>query len=209
MECGEGSLAVCIQKYSTTVIGVDLSADMVEKSRRKGLEAYVISATDLAFHKEFDAVFSNAVLHWVKDASLVINQVAKVLKPNGRFVGEFGGAGNIQILCEAMESIFKRNSTYGAFNDPWFFPTTGEYKKLLEENGFLVQEIELIKRPTPIGDIKEWLDIFANGIMKDIPTESKESFKNEVEKLLRPKLYNQKDGWIADYVRIRFRAIKV
>jgi trans-aconitate methyltransferase len=67
LECGEGSLAVCIQKYSTTVIGVDLSADMVEKSRRKGLEAYVISATDLAFHKEFDAVFSNAVLHWVKD----------------------------------------------------------------------------------------------------------------------------------------------
>jgi len=206
--CGEGSLALEIQKYGSRVIGVDLSADMINKAKFKGVEAYQMEATALAFSKEFDAVFSNAVLHWVKDAPLAIAQVEKVLKPKGRFVGEFGGVGNIQALREAIKRVFKRHKEYGEFDDPWFFPTTEEYTTLLQDRGFKVKQIELIVRPTSIGDIKEWLEIFANGIMQNIPRDAKESFKNEVEELLKEKLYTQKDGWIVDYVRLQFVAIK-
>jgi len=206
--CGEGSLAQEIQKYKTKVIGVDLSADMVAKAKDKGIESYIMSATHLNFEEEFDAVFSNAMLHWVKDAPLAITEVNKVLKKEGRFVAEFGGYGNILALRKAMSVVFKRHKEYGEFTDPWFFPTKEIYQELLEKNGFNVQQIELIKRPTPVADIKEWLNIFANGIMKNVPKNSKKSFKNEVEELLKPELYTQENGWVVDYVRVRFSAIK-
>ncbi len=206
--CGDGTLALEIQKHGAQLIGVDLSADMVEKSRNKGVEAYVMGATELVFQDEFDAVFSNAVLHWVQDARLAIENVKQVLKGNGRFVGEFGGYGNIQALREAMQTVFDRHPEYGRFQDPWFFPTKEEYKECLQQSGFSVKSIEIIKRPTPIGDIQEWLDIFANGIMKNVPTSQRTRFKNEVEKILRPKLFTPKDGWVVDYVRLRFEAQK-
>ena len=202
--CGDGTLSMEIQKYGSQVIGIDLSADMVEKSKKKGVDAFVMSATQLTFYDEFDTVFSNAVLHWVTDASLVIKNVKQVLKADGRFIGEFGGYGNIKNLQEAMQTVFERHPEYGEFPNPWFFPKKEEYAKLLEKDGFCVKYIEIIERPTPIGDIKKWLDIFANGIMKDVPISKKESFKEEVESILKPKLFTQKDGWVMDYVRLRF-----
>ena len=206
--CGEGSLSLEIQKYDSQVIGVDTSEDMVTKSKEKGIEAYVMSATKLAFSEEFDAVFSNAVLHWIDDAKGVIQQISRVLKPSGRFVGEFGGDGNIQTLLSAIEEVFNRHPEFGAYKSLWFFPTPQKYKELLEENGFSVGYIKLIKRPTPVNDIKEWLEIFANGMMQSVPEESKESFKSEVQDILKEKLYTAKDGWVVDYVRLRFYAKK-
>ena len=206
--CGDGTLSLEIQKYGAEVIGVDLSADMVEKSQLKGVEASLMSATELTFSDAFDAVFSNAVLHWVDDASLAIANVNQALKINGRFVGEFGGYGNIESLQEAIQTVFERHREYGEFQNPWYLPKKEEYAKLLQEGGFCVQYIEIIKRPTPIGDIKEWLDIFANGIMQNVPTSKKESFKKEVESILKPKLFTPQDGWVLDYVRLRFKAQK-
>ena len=207
--CGDGTLSLEIQKkYGSQVIAVDLSPDMVAKSTKKGVEASVMSATQLEFYNEFDAVFSNAVLHWVTDASLAIKNVKQALKADGKFIGEFGGYGNIQSLQEAMKTVFERHPEYEEFLNPWFFPKKEEYAKLLEENGFHVHYIEIIERPTPIGDIKEWLDIFANGIMQNVPTSKKESFKKEVENILKPKLFTQENGWVVDYVRLRFAAQK-
>ncbi len=206
--CGDGTLSVEIQKYGSQVIAVDLSPDMVAKSKKKGLKASVMSATQLEFYNEFDAVFSNAVLHWIQDASLVIKNIKQVLKPNGRFIGEFGGYGNIKSLQEAMQIVFEKHPEYGEFPNSWFFPKKEEYTELLEQDGFSVHYMKTFKRPTPIGDIKEWLDIFANGIMKDVPTSKKESFKKEVETILKPKLFTPQDGWVVDYVRLRFVAQK-
>ena len=206
--CGDGTLSVEIQKYESQVIAVDLSPDMVAKSKKKGLKASVMSATQLAFYDEFDAVFSNAVLHWVQDAMLAIKNVKQVLKADGRFVGEFGGYGNIQSLQKAIQTVFERHPEYGEFQNPWFFPKKEEYAELLQESGFRVHYIEIIERPTPIRDIKVWLNIFANGIMQNVPTSKKESFKKEVENILKPKLFTQKDGWVVDYVRLRFAAQK-
>ena len=207
--CGSGTLAQEIQKYNCEVIGVDLSADMVKKTKAKGIEAYVMGATELVFEDKFDAVFSNAVLHWVKDAPSAIAQVCKALKREGRFVAEFGGYENIKSLTDSMQIVFDKYPEYGGFENPWYFPQEAEYKRVLEESGFRVEYIETLTRPTPIDDITNWLSVFANGIMSKIPQDKKESFKSEVRELLKPKLYTQKDGWVVDYVRLRFKAVKI
>jgi 2-isopropylmalate synthase len=207
--CGDGTLAVEIEKFNTKVIAVDLSQSMVEKTKEKNIEAYVMSATDLNFNNEFDAIFSNAVLHWVKDSKIAINKINTSLKDNGRFIAEFGGYGNIKFLTDAMQKVFDKHKEYGEFNNPWYFPKDTDYKKLLEGNGFKVEYIELIPRPTLINDISNWLDIFANGIVSHLTNEQQLNFKQEVREILKPKIYTEKNGWVADYVRLRFKAIKV
>ncbi len=92
--CGEGTLALEIQKSGAKVTGVDLSHEMVKNSRAKGIDATVMSVTELEFKNRFDAVFSNAVLHWVKESETAVRNIYEALKPNGRFVAEFGGEGN-------------------------------------------------------------------------------------------------------------------
>ncbi|MCD4758332.1 MAG: 2-isopropylmalate synthase [Arcobacteraceae bacterium] len=207
--CGEGTLALEIKKSGADVIGVDLSKNMVEKTKTKGIDAFVMSATSLDFENQFDAIFSNAVLHWVKDSEIAIQKINKALKKDARFVAEFGGYGNIQNLMIAMEKVFNNNPSWGEFNSPWIFPKDTEYKELLEKNGFKVDYIELIQRPTQIDDITNWLDVFANGITENLSAEEKIKFKEEVTKLLKPIQYNEKDGWSADYVRLRVKAVKV
>ncbi|RXJ93529.1 SAM-dependent methyltransferase [Malaciobacter molluscorum] len=205
--CGEGTLALEIKKSGAEVIGVDLSENMVEKTKSKGIEASVKSVTNLDFQNQFDAVFSNAVLHWVKNSELAIQKINQALKKEGRFVAEFGGYGNIKSLTDAMQIVFN-NHSLGEFNNPWVFFSDIEYKKLLENNGFKVEYIELIPRLTQIDDITNWLDVFANGITQNLTNEEKIIFKKEVKELLKEKQYNQIDGWSADYVRLRVKAIK-
>lgn len=118
--CGEGTLALEIKKSGAEVIGVDLSENMVEKTKSKGIEASVKSVTSLDFQNQFDAVFSNAVLHWVKNSELAIQKINQALKKEGRFVAEFGGYGNIKSLTDAMQIVFN-NHSWGKFNNPWVF----------------------------------------------------------------------------------------
>lgn len=207
--CGDGTLALEIQKYNAKVIAVDLSEDMVKKAKSKGLEAYVLSATNLEYKNKFNAVFSNAVLHWVKDSNLAIKQINKVLKPNGRFVAEFGAEHNIEQLVDAIKEVFLKNPQYGIFNNPWNFQSETIYEKLLKNNGFKIDYMEVIKRPTAIDDISNWLDIFANGIISNLNKQDKISFKNEVKDILKPKLYSSQNGWVIDYVRLKIKATKV
>ncbi len=205
--CGDGTLAVEIEKRGAKVIGVDMSFEMIAACKAKGIEACVASVTELPYHDSFDAVFSNATLHWVKDAKSAIHNIALSLKNGGRFVCEFGGEGNASALVSAMQEVFKQHEEFGAFNNPWFFPSIKEYKALLESEGFEVEYIELIPRPTPMDDIKNWLEIFANGVTKDLSKRQKELFVAECEEILYPKLYTQEEGWMLDYVRLRVKAI--
>ena len=107
-----------------------------------------------------------------------------------------------------MQEVFNNHKEFGAFNNPWNFPKDSEYKQLLQENGFNVEYIELIPRPTKIDDISNWLDIFANGIISHLTQDQQNLFKEEVREILKPKIYSQKDGWVADYVRLRLKAHK-
>ena len=206
--CGDGTLANEIQKYGAHVIAIDTSDKMVEKAKKNGIEAYKMDVTNLEFKSQFDAVFSNAVLHWVKTSKLAIQQVHKVLRTDGRFIAEFGGYENIQSLINAMENVFKKNEDFGKFINPWYFPKKDEYKQLLETNGFIVKEINIFKRATKIDDINNWLDIFANGIVSHLTNSQKKEFKKQVRTILKPILYTNQNGWVIDYVRLRVKAVK-
>ena len=206
--CGEGTLALEIEKYGAEVTCVDLSEDMIEKAQAKGLNAKVMSATAMPFKEEFDAVFSNATLHWVKESALAVENIYRALKQGGRFVAEFGGEGNIYHIENAMREVFSRHSEYGSFDDVWFFPSTKEYQAILEKQGFEVTYIECIPRPTPIDDIAHWLAVFSNGMTEHLNSDEQENFRDEVREILKSKIYTAEEGWVADYVRIRVEAFK-
>lgn len=208
--CGDGTLTQQIANMSSEVIGIDSSESMVESTSGKGINCSLMSADAITFENKFDAVFTNAALHWVKDHNLVLKGVCKSLKAKGRFVGEFGGYGNIQTLVNAMKRVVENNPKMGTFSNPWYFPTVSEYSKLLTENDFYVEEIKLIPRPTQLKTgVKEWLKIFGNYIISGIPAELEDPFLNKVECIVKDDLYSEKSGWLADYVRIRFKAQKI
>jgi 2-isopropylmalate synthase len=143
----------------------------------------------------------------VNEPEKVVQNIHKALSSKGRFVGEFGGIGNCKIVVDAIETVLEKNN-FGVFNNPWYFPSIKEYTQVLESNGFDVEYIELIPRPTPIADIITWLELFANGIVKDLDGKQTEIFKNEVQQLVKNKLYDDTKGWFVDYVRLRFKAVK-
>jgi len=208
--CGDGELTLKLQKIGCNVIGIDSSPSMVESTKKRGIEAYVIDGHNINFPNEFNAVFSNAALHWLTSPDKVIQGVYLALKPKGRFVGEFGGNGNIAALLKAMAEVFIENKDFGEFKNPWFFPTIEEYKILLEKGKFRVNYIELIPRPTQLkSGIEKWLEIFAEGITNHLNREQKKKFLINVREKLTSVLFTEKGGWVADYVRLRFEAIKV
>lgn len=207
--CGDGTLAVEMESRGAKVIGVDMSAEMIEACECKGIEAYVGSVTELPYGNAFDGVFSNAMLHWVKDARGAVQNIAKSLKHGGHFVCEFGGEGNAYALVSAMQEVFERHDDFGEFKNPWYFPSVKEYRALLESEGFRVEYIELIPRPTPMDDIKNWLNIFTNGMTEHLHDAQRETFLQECEEILRPVLSSDEKGWMLDYVRLRVKATKV
>jgi len=207
--CGEGTLALEIERRGAKVIGVDMSAQMVAEAKNNGVEAYVGSVTNLPYEDVFDAVFSNAMLHWVKDARGAVQNIGKSLKRGGRFVCEFGGEGNAYHLVSTMEKVFANHPEFGVFDNPWYFPSVEAYTTLLESEGFEVEYMEIIPRPTPMNDIMHWLDIFANGVTEHLTPEQSETFKVECRDILKEKIYSQEKGWMLDYKRLRVRAVKI
>jgi len=207
--CGDGTLAVEMERRGARVMGVDMSSEMVEACKANGVEAHVGSVTALPYEEAFDAVFSNAMLHWVKEARLAVQNIAKSLKTGGRFVCEFGGEGNAFVLVRAMEEVFAVHPEFGLFDNPWYFPSVDEYRTLLESEGFRVTYAELIPRPTPMDDIMHWLDIFTNGVTKHLSQEQFEIFKSECRDSLKTKIYSEEEGWVLDYVRLRVKAVRM
>lgn len=207
--CGDGTLTEKIAAVAQLVVCIDASPSMVQAAKDRGLNAILMRGDDLTFDNAFDAVFTNAALHWITQYDAVIKGVYKALKPSGRFVGEFGGKGNIEQLILAMKTVIETNQNMGAFHNPWYFPDADEYQSALEKHGFSVTYIELIPRPTPLKTgVQEWLKIFANHIISGMNPEQEEYFLKETEKRVKPSLYSEASGWNADYVRLRFHAIK-
>ncbi|WP_330926100.1 class I SAM-dependent methyltransferase [Candidatus Sororendozoicomonas aggregata] len=207
--CGDGALTKEIKKAGAVVHGVDSSPDMIEAAKTRGLSASVVNGEKLNFSNEFDAVFSNAALHWMTKSDTVIQGVFNALKPGGRFVGEFGGKGNIETLVKAMKAVFEARADFGEFQNPWYFPNDKEYKAKLQQSGFQVQYIELIPRPTPLKTgVREWLTLFSNGITSKLNDRQREAFLNDVEHAVKSALFSN-GTWLADYVRLRFAAQKV
>ncbi|MEK8126893.1 methyltransferase domain-containing protein [Paenibacillus filicis] len=214
--CGTGDLAEEISRTGAECTGIDYSQDMIDQAKVKYPSLQFRQADGEVFRLEageqpYDAVFSNAALHWMKRPELVVESVWLALRPGGRFVAEFGGAGNVgrivQAICREMENLgLDWKSRY-----PWYFPTIGEYASILEQQGFRVGFAELFDRPTRLSDgdngMRHWLQAFAGTFLKGLSTQEKEQVVDSCIRELRPSLFNG-EYWEADYRRIRVHAVK-
>lgn len=205
--CGDGTLTKELIRMCRKVVGIDESREMVDAAKRKGVDARVMNGEAIDFDEKFDAVFSNAALHWMLRPEKVIAGVGQALRDGGRFVGEFGGYGNVKSIMKAMRIVFYDHPEFGTFKRAWYFPSAAEYSALLQKHDFDVVSMELIPRPTPIGDIADGLEVFAGGILSELNGSQKDVFIHEVRQILRPVLYSDDSGWLADYVRLRFKAV--
>ena len=204
--CGDGALAAKIAERGAEVIGVDSSPAMVEAARGRGIEAVVMDAAKLTFQPDFDAVFSNAALHWMRDIDPVLEGVRRALLPGGRFVGEFGAHGNVAAIMVALRAVLARKGQ-PQVQSPWFFPTALEFQARLQTHGFKVDRIETFGRPTPLpAGIEGWLDTFAFPVLQQVDEEERAQVIEESSALLAPELRDTEGRWTADYVRLRFAA---
>lgn len=206
--CGTGDLAKQLADAGAEVVGIDSSPDMIEQAKRKYPEVSFMTgdATALDFHDEFDAVFSNAVFHWIKEPSKALDSVYESLKKGGRFVADFGGIRNVQTITDEMIVQIKQEGFEFANQQfPWYFPSIGEYAALMENAGFHVAFARHYDRPTRLAGeqgLSNWMDMFGSLFFEGIPENKITAIKQRVETNLRSQLY--KDGnWTADYKRIR------
>jgi len=207
--CGDGILTKRLVDLGCEVVAVDSSPAQVEAARKLGLNAHAISGEDLPYQEEFDAVFSNAALHWIKRADLMIGGVYRSLKPGGRFIAECGGSGCIYKIRTALVQALDRRGLDGEARVPWYFPTPGDYATRLERAGFRVDSIALIPRPTPLpGDITAYLETFALNFFQGLSDEARGDYLHEVRMVLEPQLRDADGTWVADYIRLRFAATK-
>jgi SAM-dependent methyltransferase len=205
--CGDGTLTLALARIAD-VVGVDSSPEQIAAARARGLDARVVDGGALGFVREFDAVFSNAALHWMRDPDAVIAGVARALKPRGRFVGEMGGAHNVEAITTEILAALDRRGIDGAAWWPWYFPDEAEYRARLERAGFEVRSIDRFSRPTPLpGRLVGWLETFAGSFLKALPAAEHAAFLDEVEARLAPRLRDPSGAWTADYVRLRFAAV--
>ena len=211
--CGTGHLTNLIADAGADVLGIDSSVEMINQARQKypGVKFDLADATNFNFEKKFDAVFSNAVLHWIPEKDKVVKCVYNCLKNGGRFVAEFGGKNNVNNIVSAIRKVLNANgfSENTKYTD-WYFPSIGEYASILENAGFRVTYAVHFDRDTFMNegvDVTSWLDMFAKRIFEGINEDAKLKLIEQIKEELYPA--NTKDGkWFIDYKRLRITAVK-
>jgi len=204
--CGDGVLTEKIVAAGAEVVAVDAAPDMVAAARARGIDARVMPGQDLTFDREFDAVFSNAALHWMRPPDAVLDGVRRALKQGGRFIGEMGGHNNTAAIIVALSAVFARRGLDAHRLSPWYFPSAAAYREKLEASGFTVEDIRIVPRPTALPtSIERWLDTFGESFFGALPGPDRTPARAEVADLLRPVLVDETGTWIAEYVRLRFR----
>lgn len=213
--CGTGHLTETIAEQGASVVGLDASAEMIERARKTYPDRRFVHADARSFNAEFDepfdAVFSNAALHWVPEADhdALLASVRNALQPGGRFVAELGGVGNVEPFAAAIRSACAARG-YDV-ESPWYFPSVGEYAPRLEEEGFEVRHATLFDRPTALDDgeagLRNWIGMFAAEFLESIPAEEREEILADVEEELRG-AYFREERWVAPYRRLRFVSVR-
>jgi trans-aconitate methyltransferase len=212
--CGTGHLTAQIAATGAKVTGIDRSTEMIGQARsaHPALAFEVADAREMKFSGPFDAAFSNATLHWIKEPERVVAAIASALRPGGRFVAEFGGKNNITALMSAFSHAWKNLIPSQPFPNPWYYPSLAEYASLLESHSLEVTYGELFDRPTPLEDgergLHNWLEMFGEAIAEKVPSDLREKFKQDVEREARHDLFH--DGrWVLDYRRLRIVSRKL
>lgn len=209
--CGDGALTEQLADTGAIVTGADASPTMVDAARKRGLEVELYRADELPYSNQFDAVFSNAALHWISAASqpASLTHIYQSLHSGGRFVAEMGGQGNIAAIRVALQSVLATFHIDAEAAASSFFPSPVVYRRLLEAVGFKVQSIELIPRPTPLpSGMESWLNTFRNGVLDQLNPSDRDAALQQTLALLKPVLCDADGNWSADYVRLRFHATK-
>ncbi len=208
--CGTGQLTARIAAAGAEVAGIDSSAEMLEEARANypAIDFRQADARSFSLGMRFDAVFSNAALHWAPEAEDVIRCVAAALRPGGRFVVEFGGKGNTGGLLAEVANIAAVRGF--SIRNPWYFPSVGEYAALLERNGFEVRQASLVDRPTTLEEgengLRRWMEMFGKPLLAPVPESQRDEFLTELEQRLRAECY--RDGvWTMLYRRLRVYAV--
>ena len=211
--CGDGALTAQIAAAGALVVGVDASAGMLEGARARGLHADGHDLIRLPYTAEFDAVFSNAALHWValEDQLTMLEGLRRALKSGGRLVAEMGGQGNIAAIRTALSAVLAPHGLDPEALAASYYPSAENYRALLTQAGFAVETLELIPRPTPLpggmDGMRVWLETFRNGVLDPLPGPARARALEQTIALLRPVLSDHTTGeWTADYVRLRFSA---
>ncbi len=211
--CSTGDLAAAIASYGASVTGIDASPDMIAAARSKHpqLEFVLADGQDYRSEPAADAIFSNAALHWLRDAEGAVSSMAASLRPGGRLIAEFGGQGNIASVTAGLPRAFDAIGCSSKLELPWYFPSIGEYAALLERNGFTVDLALCFDRPTPLqgGEqgFRQWLNTFADGILSVLSPDQRTAVLASLEQELKLQLF-QGDQWVMDYRRIRVAAKK-
>lgn len=211
--CGTGELASVIAATGASVMGIDADEAMITKARHDhpGLRFEVADGHRFEVSEPFDAVMSNAALHWMRDPDAVIARVHRALRRGGRFVAEFGGQGNIATIHRAvLDGARSLGIEADGLEDPWYFPSPAEHAARLEAGGFRIRSLELVDRPTPLGPdgLAGWLRMFGGRILAGLPVEAREEVVALAVERCGPHLRH--DGtWFADYVRLRFAAERI
>ena len=210
--CGDGALTEQLAATGAIVTGVDASLAMLDAARQRNLHVEHHDATALPYEQQFDAVFSNAALHWIAGVSghqAVLAGVHRALRPGGRFVAEMGGHGNIAAIRTALQATLAPFHIDAEATAASFYPSQATYRRLLEEANFTVQSIELIPRPTPLPNgIESWLNTFRNGVLDQLNLADRATAVANTIALLQPTLCDADGNWTADYVRLRFHATR-
>ncbi len=211
--CGDGALTEQLAASGAIVLGVDSSPTMLAAARQRNLRVEQHDATALPYQNQFDAVFSNAALHWITGISgqqATLAGVYRALRPGGRFVAEMGGQGNIAAIRTALQATLAPFHIDAETAAASFYPAPTIYRRLLEGAGFIIQSIDLIPRPTPLPNgMESWLNTFRNGVLDQLnPTDRATAITNTIA-LLEHTLRDADGNWTADYVRLRFHATKI
>jgi trans-aconitate methyltransferase len=190
--CGDGVLTEKIVAEGAEVVGVDASPDMVASARARGIDARVMPGQNLTFDREFDAVFSNAALHWMRPPEAVLAGVRRALKEGGRLIGEMGGHNNTAAIFIALSAVLARRGLDAHRLSPWYFPSAAAYREKLEAAGFTVEDIRIVPRPTMLPtSIEPWLDTFCEAFFGALREPDRTPARGEVAALLRPVLVDE------------------
>jgi SAM-dependent methyltransferase len=208
--CGDGRLTLDAAARGARMVGVDLSPDLVAAARARGLDVQVADAAALPYpDASFDGVLSNAALHWMTAPEPVLGEIARVLKPGGRFVGEMGAAGNVATIVGAIVNALAQRGIEVTRAYPWYFPTPDQYRGQLTAAGFTVDRLERFARPTDLpADISGWLATFAESFLAQVGSAERGQLVDDIRIALEPTLRQADGRWVADYVRLRFVAHK-
>lgn len=218
--CGDGILTeqLSLLVPDGYVLGIDASVGMIEKAKQNvhdNLKFRHMDINEMNFDSEFDVIFSNAALHWVKDHNKLLKNTYTALKHGGIAVWNFAGDGNCKTFYEVMRKKIKEDRYKEYFSDfewPWFMPSKAEYEVLTENIGFsevTISEENADRYFANADEMIRWIDQPSLvPFMQCVPYEVKKEFRDEVvEEMLGRAL--QPDGMCFEtFRRINVRLIK-